>query len=182
MGTWLLRRYKRLPPFSLFFYPHCIHPLLRQSNFRFHRKNLNIHTVKFADWTLLKLWDYFFPTIFFTWSLGMSVLPQLLMHFMGTRLQFSRWVWKKWNIFLIQWEMKKLIMRVCFGLKVLRLDLIKENSQGSSSTDRIKVMGRKVENFLILTITMFTVIIIMLIIMIVVSHTLKRIFGVKLLY
>lgn len=78
--------------------------------------------------------------------------------------------------------MKKLIMRVCFGLKVLRLDLIKENSQGSSSTDRIKVMGRKVENFLILTITMFTVIIIMLIIMIVVSHTLKRIFGVKLLY
>lgn len=78
--------------------------------------------------------------------------------------------------------MKKLIMRVCFGLKVLRLDLIKENSQGSSSTDGIKVMGRKVENFLILTITMFTVIIIMLIIMIVVSHTLKRIFGVKLLY
>lgn len=78
--------------------------------------------------------------------------------------------------------MKKLIMRVCFGLKVLHLDLVKENSQESSSTDRIKVMGRKVENFLILTITMFTVIIIMLIIMIVVSHTLKRIFGVKLLY
>lgn len=77
--------------------------------------------------------------------------------------------------------MKKLIMRVCFGLKVLHLDLVKENSQESSSTDRIKVMGRKVENFLI-TITMFTVIIIMLIIMIVVSHTLKRIFGVKLLY
>ena len=34
-----------------------------------------------------------------TWSLGISVLPQLLIHLMGTRLQFSRWFWKK-NIIL----------------------------------------------------------------------------------
>ena len=87
--------------------------------------------LKYSLWSLeirtfLKFWVHFFPTIFFTWSLGMSVLPQLLMHFMGTRLQFSKCVWKKWNIYLICQGGKNIITMVWFGLKILLLDLLKK--------------------------------------------------------